>query len=166
MPLRREVPLTRVITVTGFFLILTACGRPFFTPPSTLADFEPDDPRYAVVGRWTIEFVRGDSIARGTLVFTDSVGSPVKRTLKGRLAVDLTPILGGPMGCLESGRASHSVVRTDTTLEIWFEARTTHCWLGVSTRWYGDSAIGEWTRPTQIVGGLRSGPFRMWREEE
>jgi hypothetical protein len=79
------VPLVQVIVlsvVTG-----TACGKPLFTPPSRLEAFDPNDPIHEVVGRWRVEFVHGDAVARGELELTDSVGSPIDRSVVGSQSI-------------------------------------------------------------------------------
>jgi hypothetical protein len=152
----------RVVAIVVGLIVATACGKPLFTPPSRLRDFEPTDPRQELVGRWQIEFAGADSVVRGELELTDSVGSPIDRTLLGRLTIDLAPVLGEPMRCLESGTGSVWVDRREALLELAFATRITHCWLRASTRWYEDSAVGQWRRDTQ-TGESDSGRFRMWR---
>jgi hypothetical protein len=160
---RREDGHMRVVALVVLGLIVgTACGKPLFTPPSRLSDFDPGDPRRELVGHWQIELAGTDSVARGKLELTDSVGKPIDRTLLGRLAIDLTPVLGDPMECLEWGTGSVWIARTAEWLALAFAARPTHCWLNASARWYGDSAVGQWRRDTQI-GKSDSGRFRMWR---
>jgi hypothetical protein len=151
------------MTVGILLLFSSACGKPFFRSPTTLAEYEPNDARSAVVGRWTVEFARGDSLARGELELTDSLGWSIARDLQGRLDVDLTPVLGYPLRCLVKGTGSLAVRIEHDTLGLAF-AGSEHCWLNATAVWYGDSAVGRWTRRSQIASaGIQSGRFRMRR---
>jgi hypothetical protein len=158
--------MVRSAVMVGMLLLVTsACGKPFFRSPTTLAEYRPDDPRGAAVGRWIVEFARGDSVARGELELTDSLGWSIASTLQGRMVVDLTPVLGHALQCLLKGAASYAVRIEHDTLSLAFAAAE-HCWLKAGAAWYGDSAVGRWTRRSQIASaGIQSGRFRMWRHQ-
>lgn len=83
--------------------------------------------------------------------------------MRGRFAADLTPVLGEPMSCLNRDPADFWVEESADSLRLGFPSNYTHCWLSVSSRWFGDSAVGKWTRTTPILGGEADGQFRMWR---
>ncbi|HET7620436.1 MAG TPA: hypothetical protein VFK39_00910 [Gemmatimonadaceae bacterium] len=152
----------RAVTIGLVLLVSSACGKPFFRSPTTLAKYKPNDPRDAVVGRWSVEFARGDSVARGELDLTDSLGWSIASDLQGRLDVDLAPVLGHPLTCLLKGTASHTAQIEHDTLYLAF-AGSEHCFLNASAAWYGDSAVGRWMKRSQISAGVQSGRFRMRR---
>ena len=140
-----------------------ACGMPLASPPTRLGELATNDPRHAVVGRWRVQFTRGDSLTEGTLELSDSIGVPFNQALRGRVAVDFVPLSNNKRpSCLVGGPGSITVEWGPDSLRLHFvfDRHVTHCSVSAETRWYGDSAIGHWGSPDQT---LAAGRFGMWR---
>lgn len=150
------------VLLLGSTLLASACGQPLLRSPRLLSEYKDGDPREQLVGRWAVEFARGDSTAVGTLTLTDTLGSPIKSTLLGRLEVDMTPVVGRSNECLQRGNKSHSVRLEHDSLRLSF-SHYSECSVEVLTAWYGDSAAGQWTQAWFGPTCCLSGTFRMWR---
>jgi hypothetical protein len=136
-------------------LLLPACHKPFWTPPSpSPLALRPDDRRAPFVGSWNIEF-RLDSArhapapdtmatARGTVTFRDTIIANGPDGLKGLVELDFTPILGRQLSCLHNGEGVFPIRFRRDSVSFDLTPGAADCGLWMTGRAGRDTITGRW----------------------